>query len=116
MSNHVNSVRGGSTIMSKSTPTTTNLNTMSEATKQQGNGEYRVVVVKTSSANTGSMVATLRRCGATTVTITDDPAIVSRAQLVVVPGVSSFGRCVANVSHFLQATHFSLSLSVFLLC
>mmetsp|Transcript_41066 Transcript_41066/g.103473 ORF Transcript_41066/g.103473 Transcript_41066/m.103473 type:complete len:1621 (+) Transcript_41066:244-5106(+) len=61
------------------------------STQSSGNAEYRVVVVKTSSANTGSMVATLRRCGATTVTITDDPAIVAAAQLVVVPGVSSFG-------------------------
>lgn len=48
-----------------------------------------VVVVSTGVANTASMAAAFRRCGAS-VDITDDPARIADAAFVVLPGVGSF--------------------------
>eukprot|EP00727_Mastigamoeba_balamuthi_P000260 m51a1_g10230 putative imidazole glycerol phosphate synthase (818) ;mRNA; r:161003-163933 len=55
-----------------------------------------VVVVRTGTANTGSMLAALRRAGADAAMATD-AAQVATAGHVVVPGVGTYGACLAAV-------------------
>ena len=50
-----------------------------------------VYIVDTGAANVGSLVSTLRACGAANVTVTKSAKDVQNASHVVVPGVSSFG-------------------------
>ena len=56
-----------------------------------------LALVDIQSGNLHSVENALRAAGATDVNVTADPAIIARADRIVLPGVGAFGACAANL-------------------
>lgn len=56
-----------------------------------------LALVDIQSGNLRSVENALRAAGAADVTVTADPAVIARAERIVLPGVGAFGACAANL-------------------